>query len=448
MFESLSDKLEEALKRIRGQAKITEENVTEALTEVRRALLDADVNFNVVKKFIDDVKEKSLGIEVKGNLLPGQLMIKLIHDELVALMGTSKADIAQAPQAPTIVMVAGLQGSGKTTFCAKLAFSLKKKGRQPLLVACDIYRPAAIDQLRTLGQSMSLPVFSKDGAKPLEIANEALQYAKKFGRDIVIVDTAGRLTIDEEMMQEVADLKESLKPHEILFVCDAMTGQDAVNTAKAFDDRLSITGVVLTKLDGDTRGGAALSIRAVTGKPIKFVGIGEKVDALEPFFPERIASRILGMGDILTLVEKAQQQIDEKDAEKLEEKLRKNQFTFEDFLEQLRMIKKMGSLRDLLGMLPGMDKALRGVQIDEKAFARVEAMVLSMTKEERGQPKLLNGSRRKRIAAGSGTTVQDVNRLIKQFEDMQKMMKNMTKGKMASMFGGQTPQFPTSPRRP
>lgn len=448
MFESLSDKLEEALKRIRGQAKITEENVTEALTEVRRALLDADVNFNVVKKFIDDVKEKSLGLEVKGNLLPGQLMIKLIHDELVALMGTSKADITNAPQAPTIVMVAGLQGSGKTTFCAKLAFQMKKKGRQPMLVACDIYRPAAVDQLRSLGQSMSLPVFSKEGAKPLEIATEALQYAKKFGRDIVIVDTAGRLTIDEEMMQEVADLKDFLKPHEILFVCDAMTGQDAVNTAKAFDERLAITGVVLTKLDGDTRGGAALSIRAVTGKPIKYVGIGEKVDALEPFFPERIASRILGMGDILTLVEKAQQQIDEKEAERLEEKLRKNQFTFEDFLDQLRMIKKMGSLRDLLGMLPGMDKALRGVQIDEKAFARVEAIVLSMTKEERTMPKLLNGSRRKRIAAGSGTSIQDVNRLIKQFEDMQKMMKNMTKGKMASMFGGQSPQLPTQFRRP
>lgn len=439
MFESLSEKLEEALKRIRGQSKITEENIGEALAEVRRALLDADVNFNVTKKFIDDVKEKSLGLEVKGNVLPGQLMIKLIHDELVALMGATKSDIAVAAQAPTIIMVAGLQGSGKTTFCSKLAFMLKKKGRQPLLVACDIYRPAAIDQLKTLGQSISLPVFSKDDAKPLEIAQEAVQYAKKFGRDVVIIDTAGRLTIDEEMMQEVADLKSHLKPHEVLFVCDAMTGQDAVNTAQAFHERLELTGVVLTKLDGDTRGGAALSIRAVTGKPIKFVGVGEKVDALEPFYPERIASRILGMGDIITLVEKAQQQIDEKEAAKLEEKLKKNQFTFEDFLEQMRLIKKMGSLRDLLGMIPGMDKAMRNVQIDEKAFSRVEAMVLSMTIEERQNPRLLNGSRRKRIADGSGSSVQDVNRLIKQFEDMQKMMKNMTRGKMANMFGPQSP---------
>lgn len=439
MFESLSEKLEEALKRIRGQSKITEENIGEALAEVRRALLDADVNFNVTKKFIDDVKEKSLGLEVKGNVLPGQLMIKLIHDELVALMGATKSDIAVAAQAPTIIMVAGLQGSGKTTFCSKLAFMLKKKGRQPLLVACDIYRPAAIDQLKTLGQAISLPVFTKDDAKPLEIAQEAVQYAKKFGRDVVIVDTAGRLTIDEEMMQEVADLKSHLKPHEVLFVCDAMTGQDAVNTAQAFHERLELTGVVLTKLDGDTRGGAALSIRAVTGKPIKFVGVGEKVDALEPFYPERIASRILGMGDIITLVEKAQQQIDEKEAAKLEEKLKKNQFTFEDFLEQMRLIKKMGSLRDLLGMIPGMDKAMRNVQIDEKAFSRVEAMVLSMTIEERQNPRLLNGSRRKRIADGSGSSVQDVNRLIKQFEDMQKMMKNMTRGKMANMFGPQSP---------
>ncbi|HRK03591.1 MAG TPA: signal recognition particle protein [Chlorobiota bacterium] len=435
MFESLQEKLEEALKRIRGQNKLTDDNVSEALAEVRTALLDADVNFSVTKKFIDDVKEKSLGLEVKGNVLPGQLMIKLMHDELVALMGATKSDLTIAPQAPTIVMVAGLQGSGKTTFCAKLAYQLKKKGRQPLLVACDIYRPAAVDQLKTLGQSMSLPVHSKDGAKPLEIATEALDYAKKYGRDVVIVDTAGRLTIDEEMMNEVAELKAALKPTEILFVCDAMTGQDAVNTASAFNDKLDITGVVLTKLDGDTRGGAALSIRAVLGKPIKFVGVGEKVDALEPFHPERIASRILGMGDIITLVEKAQQQIDEKEAARLEEKLKKNEFTFEDFLEQMKLIKKMGSLRDLLGMIPGMDKAMRNVQIDERAFGRVEAIILSMTFEERQNPRLLNGSRRKRIASGSGTTIQDVNRLIKQFEDMQKMMRTMTKG-------GRMPQMP------
>lgn len=433
MFESLSEKLEGALKRIRGQNKLTDENVSEALVEVRRALLDADVNLNVTKKFIDDVKEKSLGLEVKGNLLPGQLMIKLIHDELVELMGSSKSDLTIAPQAPTIVMVAGLQGSGKTTFCAKLAASLKKKGKQPLLVACDIYRPAAVDQLKTLGSSIGLPVFSKDGAKPQDIATEAVEYARKFGRDIVIVDTAGRLTIDEAMMAEVADLKALLKPHEILFVCDAMTGQDAVNTAQAFNDTLGLTGVVLTKLDGDTRGGAALSIRAVLGKPIKYVGIGEKVDALEPFYPERIASRILGMGDIITLVEKAQQQIDDKEAAKLEEKLRKNQFNFEDFLDQMKMIKKMGSLRDLLGMIPGMDKALKGVSIDDKAFGKVEAIVLSMTLEERRNPRLLNGSRRKRIALGSGSSIQDVNKLIKQFEDMQKMMRNMSKGRMAGM---------------
>jgi signal recognition particle subunit SRP54 len=438
MFESLSEKLEEALKKIRGQSKITEENVSDALAEVRRALLDADVNLGVVKSFIDSVKEKSLGMEVKGNILPGQMMIKLIHDELVSLMGTSKTDITFAPQAPTIVMVAGLQGSGKTTFCAKLAFQLKKKGRQPLLVACDIYRPAAIDQLKTLGAKMTLPVFSKDDAQPVEIASEALTYARKYGRDVVIVDTAGRLTIDEAMMQEVADLKAAIKPHEVLFVCDAMTGQDAVNTAQAFHDKLELTGVVLTKLDGDTRGGAALSIRSVLGKPIKFVGVGENIDQLEPFHPERIASRILGMGDIITLVEKAQSQIDEKEAARLEEKLKKNQFTFEDFLDQMRMIKKMGSLRDLLGMLPGMDKALRNVQIDERAFARVEAIVLSMTLEERRSPKLLNGSRRRRIALGSGTTIQDVNRLIKQFEDMQKMMKNMSRGKMAHLMGPQT----------
>lgn len=437
MFESLSEKLEEALKKIRGQSKITEENVSDALAEVRRALLDADVNLGVVKSFIDSVKEKSLGMEVKGNILPGQMMIKLIHDELVALMGTSKTDITFAPQAPTIVMVAGLQGSGKTTFCAKLAFQLKKKGRQPLLVACDIYRPAAIDQLKTLGAKMTLPVFSKENAQPVDIASEALSYARKYGRDVVIVDTAGRLTIDEAMMQEVADLKAAIKPHEVLFVCDAMTGQDAVNTAQAFHDKLELTGVVLTKLDGDTRGGAALSIRSVLGKPIKFVGVGENIDQLEPFHPERIASRILGMGDIITLVEKAQSQIDEKEAARLEEKLKKNQFTFEDFLDQMRMIKKMGSLRDLLGMLPGMDKALRNVQIDERAFARVEAIVLSMTLEERRSPKLLNGSRRRRIALGSGTSIQDVNRLIKQFEDMQKMMKNMSRGKMAHLMGPQ-----------
>jgi len=451
MFESLQEKLEDALKRIRGQNKLTEENVSEALTEVRTALLDADVNFTVTKSFIETVKEKSLGLEVKGNVLPGQMMIKLIHDELVELMGSKKSDLLTAAKPPTIVMVAGLQGSGKTTFCSKLAYQLKKKGKQPLLVACDIYRPAAVDQLVTLGQSIKTPVFTKEGAKPQEIAEEAMDYARKYGRDVVIVDTAGRLTIDEEMMQEVADLKELLSPTEILFVCDAMTGQDAVTTASAFNDRLELTGVVLTKLDGDTRGGAALSIRQVLGKPIKFVGVGEKVDQLEPFYPERIASRILGRGDIITLVEKAQSQIDEKEAAKLEEKIRKNQFTFEDFLGQMKMIKKMGSLKDLLGMIPGMDKALRGVELDERAFSRVEAIILSMTKEERSNPRLLNGSRRRRIAAGSGTSTQDVNRLIKQFEDMQKMMKQMSKkgggGMMPGMMSGGGNPFARGGRR-
>jgi signal recognition particle subunit SRP54 len=439
MFESLQEKLEDALKRIRGQNKLSDENVAEALAEVRTALLDADVNFAVTKSFIETVKEKSLGLEVKGNVLPGQMMIKLIHDELVELMGSKKADLLTAPKPPTIIMVAGLQGSGKTTFCAKLAYLLKKKGKQPLLVACDIYRPAAVDQLITLGQSIKTQVFSKEGALPREIAAEAMDYARKYGRDTVIVDTAGRLTVDEEMMQEVADLKELLNPTEILFVCDAMTGQDAVTTASAFNDRLELTGVVLTKLDGDTRGGAALSIRHVLGKPIKFVGIGEKVDALEPFYPERIASRILGMGDIISLVEKAQSQIDEKEAARLEEKIKKNQFTFEDFLSQMRMIKKMGSLKDLLGMIPGMDKALRGVDIDDRAFSRVEAIILSMTSEERSNPRLLNGSRRRRIALGSGTSTQDVNRLIKQFEDMQKMMKQLSQrggGRGLGMPGG------------
>lgn len=432
MFENLSSKIEQAIKRIRGQAKITEENIEEGLREVRRALLDADVNYNVAKKFMEDVKEKALGQEVKGSLTPGQVIVKIIYDELIVLMGSSKIDIAMSQQSPTVIMVAGLQGSGKTTFCGKLARHLKKKGKQPLLVAGDIYRPAAIDQLKLLAEQINIPVFSVEGANPVDLAIQSLDYAKRYARDVVIIDTAGRLSIDEEMMQEVANIKEQVKPHEILFVCDAMTGQDAVNTAKAFNDRLSFNGVVLTKMDGDTRGGAALSIRAVVEKPIKFISTGEKLDNLEQFYPDRIASRILGMGDVLTLVEKAQQQFDEVEAKELEDKIRKNEFTLEDFLQQLRQIKKMGSLRDLLGMLPGMDKALRNVQIDDKAFARVEAIILSMTKDERHNPKIINGSRRRRIAVGSGTQVQDINRLLKQFEEMQRMMKQMTKGKGAS----------------
>jgi len=428
MFENLQEKLELALKRFRGQATITENNIQEALDEIRKALVEADVNLNVAKKFVEDVKQKAIGTEVKGKLLPEQLIVKIVRDELVELLGSKQSDILMSPQPPTVILVAGLQGSGKTTFCAKLAKNLRKKGRQPLLVACDVYRPAAIEQLKLLGSTANIPVFTQDIKDPIKIANEALSYAKRFARDVLIVDTAGRLTIDEQMMNEIRNLSDSLKPTETLFVCDSMIGQDAVTTAKAFNDILNLTGIVLTKLDGDTRGGAALSVKTVVGKPIKFISTGEKIEALEPFHPERIASRILGMGDILTLVEKAEQEFDEKEAEKLEQKIRKNQFTFEDFLDQLRTIKKMGSIRDLLGLIPGMDKALRGVNIDDKSFSKVEAIILSMTKQERENPKILNGSRRRRIASGSGTTVQDVNRLIKQFEDMTKMMKNISRG--------------------
>ncbi len=434
MFESLQEKLEGALKRFRGQSVISEDNINEAMKEIRRALLEADVNLNVVKKFVEDVKEKAIGTEVRGKLMPEQLVVKIVHDELVALMGSKTAELTLSPNPPTIIMVAGLQGSGKTTFCAKLARNLRKKGRQPLLVACDVHRPAAILQLQQLAQQIKVPVFTEDTKDAVAIAKNAYTYARKFGRDTIIVDTAGRLTIDEEMMQEVRNIYDALKPTETLFVCDAMIGQDAVTTAKAFHDLLSLTGIVLTKLDGDTRGGAALSVLNVVGKPIKFVGTGEKLEALEPFHPERIASRILGMGDILTLVEKAEQQIDEEQAKKLEEKIRKNQFTFVDFLEQLKTIQKMGSLKDLLGMIPGMDKQLRNVNIDDQAFKKVEAIILSMTNQERNQPKIINGSRRQRIARGSGTTIQDVNRLLKQFEEMQKMMKMVTQNKRSRFF--------------
>lgn len=428
MFENLQEKLEIALKRFRGQATISENNIQEALDEIRKALIEADVNLNVARKFVEDVKSKAIGTEVKGKLLPEQLIVKIVRDELVELLGSKQSDILMSAQPPTIILVAGLQGSGKTTFCAKLAKNLRKKGRQPLLVACDVYRPAAIEQLKLLGSSANIPVFTQDIQDPIKIAKEAVAYAKRFARDVLIVDTAGRLTIDEQMMNEIRNLSESLKPTETLFVCDSMIGQDAVTTAKAFNEILNLTGIILTKLDGDTRGGAALSVKSVVGKPIKFISTGEKIEALEPFHPERIASRILGMGDILTLVEKAEQEFDAKEAEKLEQKIRKNQFTFEDFLDQLRTIKKMGSIRDLLGLIPGMDKALRGVNIDDKSFSKVEAIILSMTKQERENPKILNGSRRRRIATGSGTTVQDVNRLIKQFEDMTKMMKNISRG--------------------
>lgn len=433
MFENLQEKLELALKRFRGKATISEENISEAMREIRRALLEADVNFKVAKKFVENVKEKAVGTEVKGNLLPEQLIVKIVNDELVEVMGSKRNELSFSPSPPTVVLVAGLQGSGKTTFCGKLAKSLKKKGRQPLLVAGDVHRPAAIEQLKQLGKQVAVPVFSEDSKDPVKIAKNALSYSRKFARDVVIVDTAGRLTIDELMMEEVKNIADTVKPTETLFVCDAMIGQDAVTTARAFHEKLALTGIVLTKLDGDTRGGAALSVLSVVGKPIKYIGTGEKLDALEPFHPERIASRILGMGDVLTLVEKAESQIDKKEALKLEEKIRKNQFTFEDFLDQLKAIKKMGSLKDLLGMIPGMDKQLRNVNLDDKAFNKVEAIIFSMTKGERNNPKIINGSRRKRIAKGSGTKVQDVNRLLKQFDDMNKMMKNITRGKKSRL---------------
>jgi signal recognition particle subunit SRP54 len=442
MFEALSEKLDVAIRRLSGEARLSEENITDALREVRRALLDADVNFQVTKKFVDDVKERALGRDVLGSVTPGQMIVKIIYDELVELMGNNLSEIKMAPAGPTIIMMCGLQGSGKTTHSAKLASYFKSKGRQPLLVAADTYRPAAVDQLKTLGDQIGVPVFSLPGENPVTIAEKSIFEAKRTGRNVIIIDTAGRLTIDEEMMNEVARIKERTRPNEILFVVDAMIGQDAVTTAKAFHDRLDYDGVILTKLDGDTRGGAALSIRSIVEKPIKFVGVGEKMDALEPFYPDRMASRILGMGDVVSLVERAQEQFDEEQAKKIEEKFRRNQFTLDDFYEQLQQIKKMGSLRDLLGMLPGMDKALQGVNVDEKAMARLEAIITSMTKQERSRPEIINGSRRRRIAAGSGTQIQDVNRLLKQFDDMRRMMKDMTRGKLANMAKGMNLPMP------
>ncbi|MCX6134659.1 MAG: signal recognition particle protein [Ignavibacteriales bacterium] len=436
MFESLSQKLESVFKKLRGEGRITEANVAENLREIRRVLLDADVNYKVAKQFIDDVQKRAIGQDVLNSITPGQLIIKIIYDEMVKLLGESKAEIRTSQTPPTVVLIAGLQGSGKTTFAAKLAGYLKSKGSNPLLVAADVHRPAAIDQLMTLGKQLDVPVFTDRGQSAVKIAGDSIDFARKNIRDTVIIDTAGRLHVDEEMMREVASIKEITKPHEILFVVDAMTGQDAVNTAKAFHDRLNFDGVVLTKLDGDSRGGAALSIRSVVQKPIKFIGIGEKLDALEPFYPERIASRILGMGDIVTLVEKAQQQFDEEKAVKLEEKLRKSQLTLEDFLEQLREVKKMGPLSQVLGMLPGMNRIPADVQVDDNALVRIEAMIQSMTQEERLRPSVINGSRRRRIALGSGTTVQEVNRLLKQFDEMQKMMKRLTRGGMKRAMQG------------
>lgn len=427
MFENLSDKLESAFKLLKGQGKITEINVAETLKEVRKALLDADVNFKVAKQFTDTVKEKALGQNVLTAVSPGQLMVKIAHDQLAALMGGEKSDIDLRSN-PSVILMSGLQGSGKTTLSAKLASFLKsKRQKHPLLVACDVYRPAAIDQLKVLGTQIEVPVFSEDGnLNPVDIAKKGIAYAKENNRNVVIIDTAGRLAIDEEMMNEIANIKKAINPNEILFVVDAMTGQDAVNTAKLFNDRLDFNGVVLTKLDGDTRGGAALSIKSVVNKPIKFVGTGEKIDALDIFYPERMADRILGMGDIVTLVEKAQEQFDEVEAARLHKKMAKNQFTFTDFLSQLQQIKKMGNMKDLVGMIPGVGKAMKDIDIDDNAFKGIEAIIRSMTVEERENPTVINGSRRQRIARGSGTTIQEVNNLMKQFEQMRKMMKMMT----------------------
>ncbi|MBQ7663683.1 MAG: signal recognition particle protein [Bacteroidaceae bacterium] len=440
MFESLSERLERSFKILKGEGKITEVNVADALKDVRKALIAADVNYKVAKTFIDSVKQKAMGMNVLTAVRPKEMMIKVVHDELAILMG-GEAQPINLQGRPAIILMSGLQGSGKTTMSGKLAYMLKKDKKQhkPLLVACDVYRPAAIDQLKVLGEQLEVPVYSEEGNKnPVEIALNAVQHAKAKGNDIVIVDTAGRLAVDEEMMDEIENLKKSLNPSETLFVVDAMTGQDAVNTAKEFNERIDFDGVVLTKLDGDTRGGAALSIRTVVDKPIKFVGIGEKMDALNVFHPQRMADRILGMGDVVSLVERAQQAIDEKEAQELEKKLRKNKFDFEDFLNQIQTIKKMGNIKDLVSMIPGVGKAVKDVDIDDNAFKSVEAIIRSMTPKERKEPSLLaNQSRKIRIAKGSGTTIQEVNRLIKQFDEMRKMMKQVNdmdkKGMMGKM---------------
>ena len=430
MFESLSERLERSFKILKGEGRITEINVAETLKDVRRALLDADVNYKIAKTFTDTVKEKALGQNVLTSVKPSQLMVKIVHEELTALMGGQFVDIDLKGN-PAVILMSGLQGSGKTTFSAKLANMLKsKKGKRPLLVACDVYRPAAIDQLQVLGEQLNVPVYAEpENKNPVAIAQAAVKYARQHYNDVVIVDTAGRLAIDELMMTEIAAIKKALNPQEILFVVDAMTGQDAVNTAKEFNDRLDFDGVVLTKLDGDTRGGAALSIRSVVDKPIKFVGTGEKMDALDVFHPERMADRILGMGDIVTLVERAQEQYDEEEARRLQRKIAKNQFDFDDFLAQIQQIKKMGNIKDLAAMIPGVGKAIKDVDIDDDAFKGVEAIIRSMTPYERANPSVLNGSRKQRIAKGSGTTIVEVNRLLKQFEQTGKMMRMATSGR-------------------
>ena len=430
MFENLSERLERSFKILKGQGRITEINVAETLKDVRRALLDADVNFKIAKQFTEEVKEEALGQKILSAVKPSEMMVKIVHDHLAKLMGGENVPI-QIKGNPAVILIAGLQGSGKTTFSGKLALHLKSKhGRQHLLVAGDVYRPAAIDQLKVIGEQVGVPVYTEeDNKNPVKIARAAIREAKLKGLNIVIIDTAGRLAIDEEMMKEIAAVKEATNPHEILFVVDSMTGQDAVNTAREFNDRLDFDGVVLTKLDGDTRGGAALSIRSVVDKPIKFVGTGEKMEALDAFHPKRMADRILGMGDIVSLVEKAQEQYAQEEARKLQKKIARNQFDFTDFMSQIQQIKKMGNIKDLASMIPGMGKAMKNLDLDDDAFKGIEAIINSMTPDERANPAILNGSRRKRIADGSGTTVPEVNRLVKQFDETRKMMKMMTSGK-------------------
>ena len=441
MFGGLTEKLANAFKKFRNKGKLTEADVREGMREVKLALLEADVNFKVVKEFVKSVTERAVGTQVLESLVPAQQIVKIVNEELIKLMGGETPKVNISPKPPTVIMMVGLQGAGKTTHSAKIASYYKKKGKSPLLVACDVYRPAAIDQLHIVGESVNVPVFSM-GSKisPVEIAKAGVQHAKKNGHDMVLIDTAGRLHIDEALMAELVKIKENVVPSEILLVVDAMTGQDAVNVAKTFNELLDITGVVLTKMDGDTRGGAALSVKYITGKPIKFVGTGEKLDAIELFHPDRVASRILGMGDILSLIEKAEAAYDEKNAKELEKKMREQTFTLEDFLVQMRQLKKMGNLDQLIGMMPGMNTgALKNAQIDESQMAKTEAIILSMTKDERVKPELINGSRRKRIANGSGTTVQDVNKLLNQFDQMKKMMKQFMGKGSRKLFGMKIP---------
>jgi len=438
VFEGLSEKLQNLMKKIKGSARVTEKDVKEMMREVKLALLEADVSFKVVKDFINSITERAIGTEVLESLTPGQQVVKIVHEELIKLLGTTPAKITYSPAPPTVYMMVGLQGSGKTTTSGKLANFLRKEGKKPLLVACDVYRPAAVKQLQVVGAQLNIPVFEMGtGIDPVEIAKKAVAHAKSMQHDVVIIDTAGRLHVDEELMDELKRIRQNVKPHEILLVVDAMTGQDAVNVSGSFNEKLGIDGIILTKLDGDTRGGAALSTRAVTGKPIKFTGLGEKLNDLEPFYPDRMASRILGMGDVLSLIEKAQEAFDEKKALELEKKMRTQQFTLDDFLEQMQQMRKMGPLSQMLEMIPGLNnKALKGVDVDEKQMARTLAIIQSMTKQERCNPNILNASSRQRIAKGSGTTVTDVNRLLKMFEDMKKMMKSLQGGKGKNMLKG------------